>query len=312
MSKFPKAVQLPSNIHQARHNRNKEILYASKVGISIRLAIALFELVGVYWINSSALFMDAAQTLLDISSTLFLLYCIRLANRPPDEDHPFGHGRYEPLGGLLLGMLLVVLGGVLFIQQVFQVAQSHEEWGHPFAWVFPLTALVLLEASYHIVVKVAKKMHSPALMADALHYRIDALTSLFATIALMVASYIPAWGFTVDRLGAIFIALFMVVTGSVAVRNNLNQLMDKTPDGSFFQRVRQAAKRVKGVKETEKIRIQSYGPDAHVDIDVEVDPQLTVAYAHKISQQVRLEIQKEWPAVRDVTVHVEPYYAGDH
>jgi cation diffusion facilitator family transporter len=312
MNKFPKPIQLPANVYQARLDRHRDIRRAAKIGITIRLSIVLFELIGVSLIHSSALFMDAVHTLLDICSTVFLLYCIQWATKPPDEDHPFGHGRYEPLGGLLLGLLLVVLGGVLFIQQIFQISQESPEWPHPFAWIFPLTALVLLEFSYHLVRQTAKKRHSPALLADAIHYRIDVLTSLFATVALLGAAYWPESGGLFDRLGAVCIALFMVGSGLYTVRHNLDQLMDKTPDFSFFQLVRQAAKNVKGVQGTEKIRIQSYGPDAHVDIDIEVDPQLSVALAHKISQQVRVEIQKEWPAVREVTVHIEPYYANDH
>ena len=104
----------------------------------------------------------------------------------------------------------------------------------------------------------------------------------------------------------------MIVMGVYAVRNNLHQLLDRVPDAHFFDTVTKAAKIVPGVLDTEKIRIQLYGPDAHVDIDVEVDPQLSVEKAHEISQKVRVEIQKEWPAVRDVTVHIEPYYPNDH
>jgi divalent metal cation (Fe/Co/Zn/Cd) transporter len=89
-------------------------------------------------------------------------------------------------------------------------------------------------------------------------------------------------------------------------------MMDRIPNPRFFEKVKNAARSVDGVEETEKIRIQLYGPDAHVDIDIEVDPHLTVEVAHKISQQVRAEIQKKWTAVRDVTVHVEPYYPNDH
>jgi len=92
----------------------------------------------------------------------------------------------------------------------------------------------------------------------------------------------------------------------------LNQLLDKIPATRYFLAVRKAAINVNGVLDTEKIRIQQYGPDAHVDIDIEVDPQLSVEKAHTISQHVRAAIQKEWPMVRDVMVHIEPYYPGDH
>lgn len=313
MSKFPNPVKLPNQVEQARIDRQKQIVSSAQVGIAIRVGIILFELVGVLLFQSSALFMDAVSSLMDVMSTIFLIVCIRLAQRPPDEDHPFGHGRYEPLGGLLLGMVLLTMGGILGIQQASDFAPgAARQTIHSLAWIFPLIAMLLLEITYHLVVHTAKKQHSPALAADAMHYRIDGISSFFATVALLLASYFPEWSFTFDRFGAILIACFMIGMGLYACRDNFHQLMDKVPDDSFFAKVREAAKRVKGVKGTEKIRIQSYGPDAHVDIDIEVDPQLSVDIAHRLSQQVRAEIQKAWPAVRDVTVHVEPYYANDH
>lgn len=313
VGQFPPPRSLPEQVMQERATRNTEVVRSAKMGILIRLSIVAFELFGVALIQSSSLFMDAMGSLFDVASTIFLIVCIKLAERPPDENHPFGHGRYEPLGGLQLGLLLILVGGIMFIQQI--LALTHEESTRIIdsrGWIFPFVAMVLLEISYRYVIRTAREQNSPALAADAVHYRIDGLTSLFATIALIIAAFLPSWGLVVDHIGAILIAIFMVVIGGQAARSNLNQLLDRVPDSAFFIRIRNAAKRVAGVQETEKIRIQSYGPDAHVDIDIEVDPKLSVDVAHEISQNVRLEIQKEWPAVRDVTVHIEPYYPGDH
>ncbi|WP_068469559.1 cation diffusion facilitator family transporter [Candidatus Protochlamydia phocaeensis] len=313
MSKFPKPVSLPTDVYVTREKRHKQIVDSAKLGIKIRLAIIIFELIGVALIQSSSLFLDAIASLMDVISTLFLVVCVKLAQRPPDQDHPFGHGRYEPLGGLLLGLLLVVIGGVMFVQQLFGTFQEGgERFIHPLAWIFPVVAMVLLEVCYRLVMRTAKKQHSPALAADAIHYRIDGLTSLFATIALVVAAYFPSWSVAIDHTGALLISVFMIIIGLFASRENFHQLMDRVPDTEFFERVKKAALQVKGVLGTEKIRIQLYGPDAHVDIDVEVNPSMSVNIAHQISQQVRASIQKAWPAVRDVTVHIEPYYAGDH
>lgn len=313
MSKFPKPLSLPSNVYAARAKRNKQVVKAAALGIKFRVFVILFEFVGVILINSSSLFLDAVSSTMDVISSIFLISCIKLAQRPPDYDHPFGHGRYEPLGGLLLGILLIVLGGVMFVQQLLGIFQeSVHRHIHPWAWLFPAIAMGILELAYRLLIRTAKREHSPALAADAAHYRIDSLTSLFATIALIVVGFWPEWGVMIDHLGAISIALFMMVIGIFASHANFNQVMDKIPDESFFECVRKAAFLAPGVEGTEKVRIQQYGPDAHVDIDIEVNPQLTVDKAHQISQQVRLEIQKAWPAVRDVTVHVEPYYANDH
>lgn len=313
MSHFPDPILLPEHILLQRKERQNQLVKSSIRGIALRATIILAELIGVLIFGSSALLMDAVSSGIDVLSSLILVICIKLANRPPDENHPFGHGRYEPLMGLQLGILMALIGGGMLFQQTFALgASSADHTIDPRTWIIPFCAVILLEISYQSVMRTARRQHSPALAADAVHYRIDGVTSLFATIALLVAAYFPSWGVQIDHVGAILIALLMVGIGIYASRENLNQIMDRTPDSIYFDRVDIAAKRVEGVLGTEKIRIQLYGPDAHVDIDVEVEPLLTVEVAHTISQKVRAEIQKDWSQVRDVTVHIEPFYPGDH
>lgn len=313
MSEYPKPLILPEKIQSFRAKRHKQILQAVMWGISFRLFVILFELIGVMFIDSSAVFLDAISSLMDVLTSVFLIFCMKLAQRPPDHNHPFGHGRYEPIAGLLLGFLLIVLGCVMFFQLIraFFSEEVHRHI-HPWAWLFPAIAMVILELAYRMIVSVAKHSKSPALAADAYHYRIDSLSSLFATVALIAAAFLPEWSVFTDRIGAISIALFMVGLGFAGAKDNFHQLADKIPEPPIFDLVKAAAFKASGVAGTEKIRIQHYGPDAHVDIDIEVDPKLTVEKAHKISQKVRLEIQKAWPAVRDVTVHIEPFYENDH
>lgn len=313
MKQFPEKLNLPSDVLMQRAQRKKELVLSASWGVCIRLGIIVFELFGVWLYGSSALLLDALASSVDVISTLLLILFIKFAARPPDDDHPFGHGRYEPLVGLQLGFLLIVVGAGMFVQQCLQFFDESSEKvidGH--AWIFPVVAVVLLEICYRVVTYTAKKQNSPALAADGIHYRIDALTSLFAAIALIAAAFIPEWSHLIDHAGALLIAILMVVLGVIASRQNLDQLVDKVPDPLVFERVKRAAMQADGVLGTEKIGIQQTGPDAHVDIDVEVDPHLTVEVAHEISQRVRLEIQKEWPAVRDVIVHIEPYYPNDH
>ena len=313
MKRFPDPISLPGSVFLMRRERLNQLMSSSKKGIAIRLTIIAFEMIGVLLFGSSALMMDALSSLMDVASTLLLILFLKLAAKPPDSNHPFGHGRYEPLMGLQLGLLMIVVGGVMLFQQSFQLfATTHPEKINAYIWLIPALAVVLLELCYHIVMGAAKRQNSPALAADAIHYRIDSITSILATIALVLAAYLPEWSQQLDHAGAIFIAVLMILVGINAARNNLDQIMDRKPDKQFFDKVRTAALRVDGVHDTEKIRIQQYGPDAHVDIDIEVDPLLSVDLAHSISQKVRVEIQKEWPAVRDVTVHIEPYYPHDH
>lgn len=312
MSHFPAPVRPPESVLKTRKERLHQLITSCLYGVGVRSSIIVAELIGVVFFGSAALLMDALSSLIDVASSILLVICIKLASRPPDANHPFGHGRYEPLVGLQLGLLMLITGGAMFFQQIFAIATNEVHTIDSRAWIIPFGAVILLEICYHVVMRVAKKQNSPALAADAIHYRIDSLTSVCAAVALLTAAYFPHWGHTIDHLGAIFIAVVMMGIGIYAARQNLNQILDHTPEQQYFDRVSAAAKRVQGVRETEKIRIQLYGPDAHIDIDIEVDPELSVEVAHAISQQVRVEIQKEWPLVQDVTVHLEPYYPNDH
>jgi cation diffusion facilitator family transporter len=309
---FPNPVPLPPDVALSRKERNRQIMRSAGIGVGLRGFIIALELLGVFIFGSSALLMDALASSADILMSLSLMFSIWMAQRPPDEDHPFGHGRYEPLVGMQLGLLLTLLGGVLLWHQLTALKGASSEVVSPYVWIFALLAVVVLEISYRIVMRSAKQNHSPALAADAAHYRIDSISSLIAVISLGAGALWPEWSGIFDHTGALFIAGFMILIGLVATRNNMHQIVDTVPEQYFFDLVQKAAKNVPGVFETEKIKIQQYGPDAHVNIDVEVDPQLTVDVAHEISQKVRAEIQQAWPSVRDVTVHIEPFYPGDH
>ncbi len=313
MSKFPPSVPLPESVSKNRLERRKQMMATAARGVVLRGAIIIAELLGFVFLNSSALLMDALSSLFDIAASLFLILFIKIADKPPDRNHPFGHGRFEPIAGLQLGLMLAVLGGGMAVQQLFAISTGAQgKVIQPFTWLIPLGAVILLEISYQTLKRTAKRQNSPALLADAVHYRIDALNCLFAMIALLFAAYFPKYSVLSDHLGAIVIAVLMIGIGIYAAKNNINQLLDRVPEQRFFEKVGTAALRVEGVLATEKIRIQLYGPDAHVGIDIEVSPGLSVEHAHELTQKVRAEIQKEWPAVRDVIVHVEPYYAGDH
>lgn len=313
MAHFPERLSLPKKVTAARRARNKQLIRSALQGSAIRGIIIVAEVIGVLYFGSASLFMDAVASTIDVLFTFLLIACIKIADRPPDREHPFGHGRYEPIFGLQISLILALVGFAATIQQILHLFEPIQKtsFAGP-VWLIPFAAVVLLEICYRIVMRAAKQQDSPAVSADAIHYRIDSLTSAIATIALLIATYSPSYSDVFDHLGAVIISLIMIGLGFFAAKKNLNQLLDRTPQQQYFDRVREASKKVEGVLGTEKILIQQYGPDAHVDIDIEVNPKLSVERAHEISQRVRLEIQREWPNVRDVTVHIEPFYPNDH
>lgn len=313
MSRFPDPILPPDEVEELRKRRYRDLLNSSFKGIVVRSFIVVSELAAALIFGSASLFMDALSTGLDIVTSFALILSFKLASKPPDTNHPFGHGRFEPLAGFQLGVFLAFLGLGMFFYNTTLATHEHEgALFHPFLWILPFISILLLEICYRLLMRTAKKQDSPALAADAVHYRIDSITSCFAALALFIGSIAPGYSQILDHIGAALISIFMVITGFNAARLNLNQILDRIPTKDYFDRVRLAAKKAAGVLGTEKIRMQLFGPDAYVGIDIEVDPKASVEVAHEISQKVRFEIQRELPQVRDVIVHIEPFYPNDH
>lgn len=304
MTKFAESVS--TTVHKMRNSRRQQLCKSMLIGIALRLTTVIFELVGYFYFHSASLIADVFSSLIDIICSGCLILCIYFADKPPDRNHPFGHGRVEPLAGLQLGVLLVIAALVLGFQTIFHESPMNPP--HSYAWSISLGVIIALECGFRCIKKIAIRQKSPILLAEALHYRVDMFSSLFAVMALFLATVCPKHGPLFDRLGVVAIAFLMMFMGAKAVWHNLQQVLDYVPETSYFEQVRLAALSVKGVFATEKIKIQIYGPDAHVGIDIEVDPQSSVEEAHKLTQLVRLEIQNSWPSVRDVIVHVEPHY----
>ncbi|MCB1135503.1 MAG: cation diffusion facilitator family transporter, partial [Chlamydiia bacterium] len=211
------------------------MLRALSLGVALRCLIVVAELIGYWFYESASLMLEAISTGADLCSSFFLIACVWLADRHPDEDHPLGHGRYEPLGGLQLGLLIGVFGIILAWQELSNLwgGVEHTQLSDP-VYLIPLAAVGVLEFGYRSLMRTAKSQKSSALAADALHFRIDALTSIVATLALLFASFSPAWSGILDHAGALTIALCMLVVGVQAVWENLHQIMDRRPDESFF------------------------------------------------------------------------------
>lgn len=310
---FPEPLEVSEDVSRVRRRRTTRLFKVAWLGISVRLFVIVMELVGLWFLGHSVLLVDALASSADVLTSLAILFAIRLAEQPPDDDHPFGHGRYEPLAGFQLGILILIVGAATFGYQLF-AAISHPQsqiigW---VSWTIPLFAAVLLEGTCRIVFRMAQQEKSTAMIAEAYHYRVDAITSFVAALGLLIASQIPGYGHLIDHITAMILSVIMVYLGWVAARENLHELTDKVPHQKYFDQVKASAMKVEGVLDVEKVRIQTAGPDAHVNIDIEVNPNETVDQAHLTAQQVRYQIQLDWPTVREVVVHVEPYYESDH
>lgn len=241
----------------------------------------------------------------DVLASGVVLFGMTVASRPPDENHPYGHGRSEMLAGLLVGILLAATGLGISIRSLQGFGQAHDA---PLAFgIWPLVLAIVVKTTLTVVkLRYGRKIQSAALVADAWNDAVDILSAFACLTALGLTLYSPERFLEADHFGGVTVGLVVIFTGLNIVWHTSLQLMDTMPDEAVLQAIRETALRVPGALGVEKCYARKTGFQYHVDLHLEVDPNLSVQVSHDIATQVRIRIREEMPGVADVLVHVEP------
>ena len=279
---------------------------ASRISLALNGGLALIKLVAGFAGNSYALIADAVESLGDIFSSLIVWGGLAIAAKPADRNHPYGHGKAEPLAALLVAAMLILAGVGIAFQAVREI-QSPGDAPAPFTLIVLLGVIVVKETMYRYECGVARRTGSTAVHVDAWHHRSDALTSAAAAVGIAIA-LVGGEGYEAADDWAALVACAVIVFngarfGWVAGR----ELMDTTPDTTLPDAIQTTAVTVDGARFVEKVLIRKMGPRIYVDLHLEVDPELSVRRAHRIAHDVKDRIMAQLPQVADVLVHVEPH-----
>jgi cation diffusion facilitator family transporter len=285
------------------HSIGRRVALAS-MAVGTLLAVAKI-LIG-WQAGSTAVVADGVESAADVLASALVLFGLSVAARPPDENHPYGHGRVEILSGLGVGLLLVATGTVIAQQSLLRLDRVREA---PAAFaVWPLLASIGIKSALcAIKLRYGRRIRSAALVADASNDGVDILSGTVALIAVTLAIYDPARFTNADDYGGFAVGLIVILLGVRVVRESALQLMDTMPDEAKVQQIRAVAQEVPGVLGVEKCFARKTGLQYHVDLHLEVDPELTVRESHGIAAEARGRIKREIDWVADVLVHVEPY-----
>jgi len=248
---------------------------------------------------------DGFESASDVLTSGLVLIGMTIAARPADENHPYGHGRVEILTGLLLGFILFGAGVLIAIHGWMGATGDPLT---PAAWaVWPLLISIAAKGGL-VTVKYrhGTRLNSSALKADAAHDAIDILSGLVALSAVLLAVEMPDRFPRADRYGAFVVGLIVIATGVRVAYEAAMHLMDTMPDDDAMDEIRQVAASVADVAGVEKCFARKTGLKYHVDLHLEVDPEITVRASHDIAQRVRERVCQKLPWVADVLVHVEP------
>jgi cation diffusion facilitator family transporter len=247
----------------------------------------------------------------DVLASTFVLVGMIIASRPADSDHPYGHGRYETLAGLVVGIILAAGGAGICWRSLQKVSEAHDP---PSAYaVWPLLGAILVRTIMSTIkFRVGRRIRSASLVADAWNDAVDILSAVAALVALGLTLYNPSQFLAADHYGGFAIGLVVIFTGLRVMRDTSLDLTDAMPDNDVLEQIRKVALGVPGVLGVEKCFARKTGLQYLVDLHVEVDPNLTVWESHDIATLTRTHLREQLDWIADVLVHVEPALGIEH
>jgi len=259
--------------------------------------------------HSTAVVSDGFESAGDVLASGLVLLGLVLAARPPDAEHPYGHGRVETLSALAVGMMLVISGSLISARALQSIGETD---ARPAAFaLWPVAASIAIKTLMALNKwRYARKIRSSALIADAWNDSVDVLSGTMAIVGLGLELLNPARFAAADEIGGSLVGLIVIFLGVRVVRDNTMQLIDTMPDAESMDRIREVALSVPGARGIEKCFARKTGLKWHVDLHLEVDPEMSVYESHELATQVRIRVKETLDWVADVLVHVEPYQAA--
>jgi cation diffusion facilitator family transporter len=255
--------------------------------------------------GSTATVSDGIESAGDVLASGLVLLGLIIAVKPPDAEHPYGHGRLETLSALAVGMMLVATGVLISVESLHLSHATHPPAAYA---VWPLIASIVIKSILSASKRVyGRKIQSSGLVADAWNDTVDILSGTTALVGLGLTLIDPQRFSAADRIGGSLVGVIVVFLGIRVVHDTVVQLMDTMPDPEAMDRIRLAGLSVPGVLGIEKCFARKTGLKWHVDLHLEVDPAMSVYDSHEIATQVKEKIRSEIDWVADVLVHVEPH-----
>ena len=283
----------------------KEAIRTSYLSIAGNGCLALAKFLAGFFGNSYALIADAIESTADVFSSFLVLVGLRYAAKPADDNHPYGHGRVEPLTTFAVVGFLIVSATVIAYESIENIRTPHEV-PEPYTLIVLAIIIAIKEFFYRFVSKKSEETNSSSLKADAWHHRSDAITSLTAFIGISIALVMGDGYESADDWAALVASGFILFNAYLILRPALGEIMDEHMYDDLIEDIRKSAYSVKGVLDTEKCFVRKTGMTFHVDLHINVAGDMSVKDGHDIAHKVKDKMLQDIPEIADVLIHVEP------
>jgi len=293
-----------------KKQRIYQALWVTKVGIIANTALVLIKFVAGFWGRSSALIADAVHSLSDFASDIMVIAGLKLGHRPADRTHHYGHGKFETLSAVFLGFLLILTAAGLFISGLDKIIEvikgTIPEKPGWIAVIAAFLSILVKESLYRYTVKIGKKIDSQAVIANAIHHRSDALSSIGAMIGVAGAILLGPDFRILDPIASMVVSFFIVKVSISIVKNSLNELLEASLDENTEKEILEIICRGAGVINPHNLRTRKIGNNIAVDIHIEVESNLNIKAAHDIALGVENRLKEKYGPGTVISVHTDP------
>jgi cation diffusion facilitator family transporter len=280
-------------------------IHSTVVGIIVSIFLAVVKGVAGIIGNSYALVADAIESVSDVVTSIIVIAGLKIASKPADHDHPYGHGKAEPIAAMVVSLALFGAAVIIIFQSIHEIITPHHAPAS-FTLLVLIIVVIVKESLFRFVLKVGETVDSTVVKTDAWHHRSDAITSAFAFIGISIA-LIGGEGYEMaDDWAALCASGIIIYNASKLGLVGLREIMDTAPSEEVLKKVKELGLSVDGVVSLDKCFVRKMGMEFFVDMHIIVDGKISVYDGHEIAHKVKAKIVTEFPRINDVLIHIEP------
>jgi len=282
---------------------NRQIRRVTYLGIAGNIVLSVLKVSVGVMTGSIALVSDGVHSVSDMATDVVVLLGVYLGSKRPDRCHPYGHGRIETLAATAIGTVLALVGGFMIYSAASDIAAAKTVRANYLVPLVATASIIVKEFLYRITKRVAVKSHSTALYANAWHHRSDALSSVVVVVGFITLRL----GFTYgDQIAAVAVGLMVILVGVRVLLDCLRELTEGAIDIETIEHIKHIVDSERKIRQWHKLRTRLVGREVFVDLHILVDPDLNVAAAHQIAEDLEMVLQAEIARPVNIIVHIEP------
>lgn len=281
----------------------KQIKSITYLGMVVNIALAVIKIAIGIVAASLALVADGIHSLSDLATDVAVLLGLRLGSKAPDQSHPYGHGRAETFSAGLIALILILVGGVMIYYATMAIARDEVTSPKIAVLIAAIISIAAKEWLYRATKKIAIQSHSSALYANAWHHRSDALSSVAVAIGFISLAFGFGHG---DQVAAIAVGMMIIWVGIRVIGDSLRELTESAVDSDTIEHIKNIINDNSSIRQWHKLRTRMVGREVFLDLHILVDPDLSIAAAHEIAENLESTLDEQITRPVNITVHIEP------